>query len=59
MTYVFIFVTLFSGLIHEIEVTGFQTKETCQVYAGVTLEAFSQTGHQILQAECVPIEKEA
>jgi hypothetical protein len=59
MTYVFIFATLFSGLIHEIEVTGFQTKETCQVYAGVTLEAFSQTGHQILQAECVPIEKGA
>ena len=48
MTYVFIFATLFSGLIHEIEITGFQTKETCQVYAGVTLEAFSQAGHKIL-----------
>ena len=59
MTYVFIFVTLFSGLIHEIKVTGFQTKETCQVYAGVTLQAFSQAGHKILEAECVPIEKEA
>ena len=59
MTYVFIFVTLFSGLIHEIEVTGFQTKGVCQVYAGVTLEAFSQAGHKILEAECVPIEQEA
>jgi hypothetical protein len=59
MTYVFIFVTLFGGLIHEIQVTGFQTNETCQMYAGVTLEAFIQTGHQILEAECVPIEQEA
>jgi len=59
MTYVFIFATLFSGLIHEVKITGFETKEICQMYAEVTLEAFSQTGHKILEAECVPIEKEA
>ena len=59
MTYVFIFVTLFGGLIHEIKVTSFLTKEICQAYAEMTVLAFSQAGHQVLEGDCVLVEQEA
>jgi len=59
MTYVFVIVTMYAGLIHEITTTGFLNEETCYEYAAGALTAFNSVGHKILEADCRLIDKGA
>jgi hypothetical protein len=56
--YYLIIVTIAGGLLHETKTTGFTSEETCYEYAASALNAYTTFGHQIVEAECRPVEQE-